>query len=146
MLQENREALGMLILRLGLAWFIFVWAVNKFLAPQQYANIWKHFHGIDIGSLASYGFGTIQIIICLMVFLGWKRLWSYGALALMHGVTIAVIFPRLIDPFEISERGFPVNRNSSIALAVFLAMLALWLLRHRDVWSLDEWLKAKARD
>lgn len=144
MTSQTKEALGVLLLRLGVAWFIFVWAVNKFLAPAQYANIWKNFHGIDIGMAASYGFGTIQIIVCIMVFIGWQRLWSYAALALMHGVTVLVIFPRLIDPFKISERGFPVNRNSSIALGVLLAMVALWLLRHRDHWSLDAWRAQKS--
>jgi UPF0716 family protein affecting phage T7 exclusion len=35
------------------------------------------------------------------------------------------------------------NRNSAIALAIFMAMVALWLLRNRDVWSVDEWLKRR---
>lgn len=34
-----QEALGLLILRLGLAWFLFVWAVNKILAPTQNAKL-----------------------------------------------------------------------------------------------------------
>ena len=46
-----QEALGLLILRLGLAWFLFVWAVNKILAPAQYVKIWGYFHGIEIGAM-----------------------------------------------------------------------------------------------
>jgi hypothetical protein len=47
-----QEALGLLLLRLGLAWFLFVWAVNKMLAPVQYAKLWGFFHGIEIGATA----------------------------------------------------------------------------------------------
>ena len=49
-----QESLGLLILRLGLAWFLFVWAVNKILAPDQYVRIWGYFHGIEIGASAPY--------------------------------------------------------------------------------------------
>jgi len=53
--------------------------------------------------------------------------------------------PQYLDPFEINDNGFPVNRNVTIALCAFLAMVALWLLRHRDHWSLDELLTANNR-
>ncbi|VAW01965.1 hypothetical protein MNBD_ALPHA08-951 [hydrothermal vent metagenome] len=140
-----QEALGMVILRLGLAWFLFVWAVNKILAPEQYQKIWGFFHGIDIGATAPYIMGGLQIVICLAIALGLWRTISYGLGFAMHAVTTAVIFPSLIAPFVI-ENGFPTNRNQAIALTVFAAFAALWLLRKRDFWSLDEWLAKPARD
>ncbi len=140
-----QEALGMVILRLGLAWFLFVWAVNKILAPEQYQKIWGFFHGIYIGSTAPYIMGGLQIVICLAIALGLWRTISYGLGFAMHAVTTAVIFPNLIAPFVI-ENGFPTNRNQAIALTVFAAFAALWLLRKRDFWSLDEWLAKPARD
>lgn len=133
------EPLGMLMLRFGCAWFIFVWAVNKFTAPGQYQNLAKHFDKIDLGMTQVYAIGAVQIAVCLLVFLGLWRGISYLVLALLHFPTLVRIWPKLIDPFAVSERGFPVNRNSAIALAIFLAMTALWLLRKRDVWSLDAW-------
>ena len=137
------ESLALLLLRWGCAWFIFVWAVAKFTAPGQYQFIMKRFDGVEVEMSWVYVIGAAQVLICLAVFLGAFRTISYAALALIHGFTISRIWPRLIDPFALSEKGFPVNRNSSIALAVFLAMLALWLLRHRDQWSLDGWLKRR---
>lgn len=137
------EALGMLLLRVGCAWFILVWAVNKFLAPGQYAFILKKFDGIEAEVLQVYAIGAVQVLIAVAVLIGLWRVASYAALALLHAGTIYRIWPRLIDPFEISEKGFPVNRNSAIALAIFLAMLALWLLRNRDVWSVDAWLQQR---
>ena len=138
-----QEPLGMVFLRLGLAWFLFVWAVNKILLPEQYKKIWGYFHGIDIGSTAPYVMGGAQIVICLAIALGFWRTISYGLGFAMHAVTTAVISSELIAPFVI-KNGFPTNRNQSIALAAFGAFAALWLLRKRDVWSMDVWL-AKRR-
>lgn len=140
------EPLGMLLLRWGCAWFIFVWAVAKFTAPGQYRFIMKRFDGVEVDLTWVYVIGAAQILVCVAVFLGAFRTVSYAALAAMHGFTITRVWERLIDPFAVSEKGFPVNRNSSIALAVFLAMLALWLLRHRDKWSLDGWLRRRHGD
>jgi len=131
-----QEPLGMVLLRLGLAWFLFVWAVNKILAPEQYTKIWGYFHGIDIGATAPYVMGGVQIVICLAIALGFWRTISYGLGFAMHAVTTAVISSELIAPFVI-KNGFPTNRNQAIALTAFAAFAALWLLRKRDVWSLD---------
>lgn len=137
------EPLGMLLLRVGCAWFIFVWAVNKFFAPGQYQFILKRFDKIEADLWAVYAIAAVQTLICVLVFIGLWRGVSYLALALLHAGTIYRIWPKLIDPFEISEKGFPVNRNSAIALGIFLAMVALWLLRDRDKWSVDAWLQRR---
>ena len=132
----------MVVLRLGLSWFLFVWAVNKILAPEQYKKLWGYFHGIDIGSTLPYVMGGAQILICLAIALGLWRTLSYGLGFAMHAVTIAVILPSLIAPFVI-KNGFPSNRNQAIALAALAGFGALWLLRKRDYWSVDEWLKRR---
>ena len=137
-----QESLGMVVLRLGLSWFLFVWAVNKILAPEQYKKLWGYFHGIDIGSTLPYVMGGAQILICLAIALGLWRTLSYGLGFAMHAVTIAVILPSLIAPFVI-KNGFPSNRNQAIALAALAGFGALWLLRKRDYWSVDEWLKRR---
>jgi len=137
------ESLGMVILRLGLAWFLFVWAVNKFLAPGQYQKIWGYFHGIEIGATMPYVMGGAQILICLCMVLGLWRIASYALAFVMHAVTVGVISSSLIAPFVINANGYPVNRNASIAIAALAGFAALWLLRHRDHWSLDQWLKQK---
>jgi len=134
-----REPLALLLLRLGLAWFLFVWAVNKIIEPGQYVRIWGYFHGIDIGASMPYMMGGAQVVICLAAALGLWRTISYGLMFAMHLVTVIVIFPALVAPFVI-ENNYPVNRNHSVALAALGGFAALWLLRHRDSWSLDAWL------
>lgn len=138
-----KDSLGILILRLGCGWFIFVWAVNKILVPQQYQQLARHFDKVDVGLATVYAIASVQIAICLCVFVGWQRLYTYGLLFAMHAYTVYRQFPKYIDPFEINERGFPVNRNVVVSLCALFAMLALWLLHHRDHWSVDDWLKRR---
>ena len=135
-----RDSLALLILRFGCAWFIFVWAVNKIVAPKQYQQLAKYVDKVDVSLTAVYAIAIVQIIICLCVFIGWARIVSYGLLALIHGFSVYRQWPKYLDPFEINERGFPINRNVTVALCALCAMVALWLLRRRDGWSLDVWL------
>jgi len=137
--QKWQESLGLLVLRLGLAWFLFVWAVNKILAPGQYVKLWGYFHGIEIGANAPYIMGGAQLVIILAMTFGLWRTLSYGLGLAMHTVTIVVIFPSLMAPFVINN-GFPSNRNDAVAIAALAGFAALWLLRDRDHWSFDAWL------
>ncbi len=136
---DKRDALALLLLRLGLAWFLFVWAVNKIIEPGQYVLIWGYFHGIDIGGNLPYFMGGAQIVICIAAALELWRTVSYGLLFAMHLMTVFVILPSLAAPFVI-ENNFPVNRNNARALAALGGLAAIWLMRHRDHWSLDAWL------
>lgn len=138
MTARAKEALGLLILRVGLAWFLLVWAINKILAPEQYVRLWSYFHGIKIDAVMPYVMGGAQIVVCVAIMAGAWRVVSYGLGFAMHAVTIVIIFPSLMAPFEIT-RGFPVNRNSAVAIAALAGFAALWLLRHRDHWSWDAW-------
>jgi len=67
------EPLGMLLLRVGCAWFIFVWAVNKFFAPGQYQFILKRFDKIEAELWTVYGIAIAQTVICVLVFIGLWR-------------------------------------------------------------------------
>lgn len=135
---HRREALAVLVLRLGLAWFLLVWAINKFLAPGQYMRLWNYIHDTKIGETAPYYIGAVQVVIIVAIIIGAGRPVSYGLGLAMHMVSTSAVWSRLMDPFVI-EKGFPVNRNLSITLAALGAFVALWLLRHRDHWSFDAW-------
>ncbi|MEO0999031.1 MAG: DoxX family membrane protein [Pseudomonadota bacterium] len=139
--QDRLDAAAVLVLRLGVGWFIFVWAVNKVLAPQQYIDLVRWIDQVDITRTEVFVVAAIQIAICLCVFVGFGRLFSYGALLVIHGFTVYRQLPRYLDPFEINERGFPVNRNMTISLAALGAMIALILLIRRDHFSLGGYIR-----
>ena len=56
------EPLGMLLLRVGCAWFIFVWAIAKFTAPGQYKWLMNHFDGIEVDLTQVQIMGGLQAI------------------------------------------------------------------------------------
>ena len=141
--QNRRDAAALLILRLGLAWFMFLWAAHKVITPKQYQFIAKRFDDIDLSIAQIYLVAGVQIALCLMVALGIFRYASYGTLAIMHFFTITRRWEGFFDPFAVSERGFPVNRNQVIDLAVMAAFIALLLMIARDHWSLGGRLRHK---
>ena len=97
---ENRaqDALALLILRVGCAWFIFVWAVNKFLAPAQYQQLAKHFDQISLDETTVLIIAGVQVAICLCVFVGFARLYTYALLAMIHGYSVYRQWPKYLDP------------------------------------------------
>ena len=137
MKQDWKDGAALLIMRLGLAWFIFLWAAHKIITPKQYRNLARHFDGVDVSFAQIYGMAAIQITVCVLVALGLFRIFSYSALLVMHFFTVTRRWEKFFDPFALSEKGFPINRNAVIDLAVLGAMIALI---RRDHLSIGGWL------
>lgn len=144
MKHDTREGLALLLLRLGLAWFIFLWAAHKIITPGQYAQLARHFDGVDPALWQIYATGGAQIALCVLMALGVLRWVAYPALTLMHFFTVTRRWEGFFDPFAVNDRGFPIHRNQVIDLAVLAAFVALILLMHRDRWSLGARLTAKS--
>jgi len=138
--QDRLDAVALLILRLGLAWFIFLWAAHKLITPGQYRNLAAHFDDVDVSLTQVYVMGGVQIALCLLVALGVLRYLSYGSLLVMHLFTVTRRWEGFLDPFAVNDSGFPVNRNQVIDLAVLAAFIALVLLIRRDHFSIGGWL------
>lgn len=140
MKQDWKDGAALLIMRLGLAWFIFLWAAHKVITPKQYQNLARHFDGVDVSFAQIYGMAAFQIVVCALVALGMFRIFSYSALLIMHFFTVTRRWEKFFDPFALSEKGFPINRNAVIDLAVLGAMIALILLIRRDHLSIGGWI------
>ncbi len=143
MKQDWKDGAALLIMRLGLAWFIFLWAAHKVITPKQYQNLARHFDGVDVSFAQIYGMAAFQIIVCALVALGMFRIFSYSALLIMHFFTVTRRWEKFFDPFALSEKGFPINRNAVIDLAVLGAMIALILLIRRDHLSIGGWIERR---
>ena len=138
--QDRLDGVALLVLRLGLAWFMFLWAVHKVITPKQYQNLARHFDGVDVSLAQVYALGGVQIALCVLVLIGVFRYFSYGSLLMMHFFTVTRRWEGFLDPFVVNDRGFPVNRNQVIDLAVLGAFIALVLLIRRDHFSIGGWL------
>jgi uncharacterized membrane protein YphA (DoxX/SURF4 family) len=138
--QDRLDGVALLVLRLGLAWFMFLWAAHKVITPKQYQNLARHFDGVDVSLAQVYALGGVQIALCVLVVIGVFRYFSYGSLLMMHFFTVTRRWEGFLDPFTLNDRGFPVNRNQVIDLAVLGAFIALVLLIRRDHFSIGGWL------
>lgn len=143
---DRRDALAILILRVGLIWFLFLWAIHKILATGQYQNLARNFDDVDLSATTVQLAGAAQLFVLALALVGIFRPFSYGAMAVMHAYTVSRQWERYIDPFAINERGFPVNRNVSVSAAVMCAFIVLLLLIHRDHYSIGGYLKRKWED
>lgn len=137
---DRLDGAALLILRVGLAWFIFLWAAHKIITPGQYQQLARHFDKVDVSTLQVYAIGGFQILLCLLAVLGVFRFAAYGGLMVMHFFTVTRRWEKFFDPFALSDKGFPVNRNAVIDLAVLAAFVALILLIRRDHFSLGGWI------
>lgn len=138
---DKRDAIAIFILRLGLVWFLFLWAIHKLLATSQYQSLARNFDDVEVSAESVQMIGIAQLVVLALALVGIFRPFSYGAMAAMHAYTISRQWDRYIDPFTISERGFPVNRNVSESVAVMGAFIVLILLIPRDHFSLGGWLR-----
>ncbi len=139
----KRDAIAVLLLRAGLVWFLFLWAIHKLLATSQYQSLARNFDKVEIDATTVQLIGVAQLIVLFLALIGIFRPFTYGAMALMHAFTVSRQWERYIDPFAISERGFPINRNVSVSAAVMCAFIVLILLIHRDRYSIGAWLQQR---
>lgn len=137
---DRLDGLAALILRAGLIWFIFLWAAHKIITPAQYQDLARTIDKVDVSLLQVYWLGAAQLLICALALVGILRYFSYSALLLMHVFTATRRWERFLDPFAVSDGGFPINRNPVIDLAALGAFIALVLLIRRDHFSLGGWL------
>ncbi len=137
--RDRLDGLALLILRLGLAWFMFLWAAHKIITPEQYQSLARYIDGVDVSLGQVYAMGAVQIALCALVAIGALRYFSYGSLLLMHFFTVSRRWEGFFDPFALNDRGFPVNRNQVIDLAVLGAFIALVLLIRHDHFSIGGW-------
>ena len=125
-------AIALAVLRISLGLFLLLWALGKFAVPQGTVGIWKGFYGITIGPSAPYLLGAAETALSLAILLGlWRRI-SYGLGFLLHLVSVVASWRQLLHPW--SGRG---NDLFLAGVPVLGALLALYLLREADVWSVD---------
>jgi putative oxidoreductase len=83
--------------------------------------------------------GALESALALAIVVGlWRRV-TYGLGLLLHAVSVLSSWRQLIDPWGLRSGGSP-NHLFLAGVPVLAGFVALYLLRARDSWSLDEWL------
>lgn len=141
MSDERRIQTALLTMRWAAAAFLLVWAIDKVVSPKHAAAVFAKYYFIgDASPALLLAAGVAQVVVIVAFAAGWLRVWSYGAVLLMHLVSTASTLPHLLMPWA---------QGSQLlfwaAVPVLAAMLALFALRDMDrLWSIDSVLEKRS--
>lgn len=123
--QVRHLPLSLLLLRLGVALVMAVWAIDKIVNPGHAAAVFSSFYGLDaLGPEALLAIGVIQIGIILFFLAGAVKTVSYGAVLAMHAVSTLSSWRQYLDAFD--------NLLFVAAWPMLAACVVLFLLRSHD--------------
>lgn len=128
-MSDVRLARALLVLRAGLALFLFLWALDKIVVPEATVGVFGHFYRLSIGVTAAKAIGGLEALLALAILFGaWKTL-SYGLGLVLHAISTLSTWKQLLSPFG-------DNHLFIAALPVLAAFVTLFMLRDRDtVWT-----------
>lgn len=133
------ERWALAILRVSLGLFLLLWGVEKFVIPDVTVRIWSAFYGVTLGAALVPVVGALEGALALAITVGLWRRASYGLGLLLHAVSVLSSWRQLIDPWGLHSGGSP-NHLFLAGVPVLAGFVALYLMRARDGWTLDEWL------
>ena len=132
-MKPNSTHLALFSLRISIFILMIVWATLKVMAPGAYAGaedspgIFENFYGVGTGPSIVLVLGILQIVLLLAFLAGAFKTITYGAVALMNGVTLLVSIPTILSAF-----GPPPAILFVASVPIFGASLALFLMRKQD--------------
>lgn len=134
------ERWALAVLRVSLGVFLLLWGVEKFVIPDVTVRIWSGFYGVGLAAALVPFVGALESALALAITVGvWRRV-TYGLGLLLHAVSVLSSWRQLIDPWGLRSGGSP-NHLFLAGIPVLAGFVALYLLRDRDAWTLDERLR-----
>ncbi len=128
-LNTRRLEFGLAVIRLTAAAFFLVWSIEKIVAPERAASVFQAFYFIEsLPAMSSLLVGIAQTAIILAFACGLWKIWTYGAVLLMHTVSTLSTIGQLADPYN------DINHLFWAAVPVLGALIALFILRKDDTW------------
>jgi len=122
----NNQDLAGTFLRLGIGVFMLIFGTLKFVSHDiMNGGVYPMFYGELTVSMAVYLLGAIQIIGGGMLIVGYRVKRVILVSLLMHTVSVAVTFDKIIHPFDFPA-GMPPNFLFLAGIPVWTAMVALY--------------------
>ena len=136
---ENRVALGLLFLRIGVFIVMFMWTLDKFINPAHAVKVYEAFYflkGVETGTM--YLIGAVEMLIISGFLAGFQKKWTYGAVLLLHAVSTLSAFKQYLAPFA------PGHLLFFAAWPMLAACFTLFYLRDMDTkWTVEAMKKTK---
>ena len=133
------ERWALVVVRVSLGVFLLLWGLEKFAIPAATVGIWAKFYGVGLAASLVPLVGGLESALALAITVGlWRRV-SYGLGLLAHAVSVLSSWRQLLDPWGLRSGG-PPNHLFLAGVPVLAGFVALYLLRTRDAWTLDEWI------
>ncbi len=132
-MQRNAKLLwALFLLRLGLGLFLLLWGLDKIIAPEIAVMVFSRFYYVDIGISAAMLIGALEIVLSLLMILGFYRTITYGLGLLVHTISTLSTLRELLSPFG-------PNHLFIAGIPILFAFLTLFLLRDFDtLWTLGK--------
>lgn len=119
-MRARAERWALALLRGSLGVFLLAWGIAKLMVPAETAAI---------SPAVASGVAMLEVVLAVFILLGIWRRGSYGAALFVHVGSLLLFWRALGDPWGVALAGLPVCG----------ALVALYMLRDRDTWTLDAW-------
>jgi len=133
---DRQVAAGLLILRFFLGIFLLQWSIEKLILPTATESIARGFYNVTLPAGTPMALGIAELVLSLALLFGGFRTVSYGLSLLVHTVTVAVSWRRLMDPYGLAKIG---NHLWIATWPTWGGFAALFLMRSRDIYTIDGW-------
>ena len=131
-------AIGLLLIRIGVAAVFLMWTIDKFINPEHAAKVFEKFYKIpSLSATLSYVVGGAQLLLVLAFLVGLFRTWSYGLILVMHAISTFSSWQQYLDPWTYPHLLF------FAAIPMLSACVTLWLMRSFDTYTVDACLRTK---
>lgn len=130
------ERWALAALRVSIGVFLLLWGFEKFVLPAATVGIWGRFYGVALAAGVVPVVGALECALGLAITIGFQRRVAYGLGLLVHAVSVLSTWRELWDPWGLRSGG-PPNHLFLAGVPVLAGCLALYLLRERDVWTVD---------
>ena len=127
MTKDRTLEASLLLMRVAIAAFLIVWAIDKVIDPEHAQAVFAHFYFLDFSTPILQALGFVQMALIVAFAVAFARFWTYGAVLLMHAVSTAATYAQLLRPWA--------NEGQLLfwaAVPVLASMIALFLLRDQD--------------
>ena len=127
---DGKHANSLLILRLALGGFLFLWAIEKFIIPGKAIKLYKKFFLGAVDDITmTYVLGAVLTLMAVAFIIGAYKRWVYLYGFAIHAVTVVFTWYRIVDPYGLMEKGGLFRGKAEhLFLASVPILAAFWLL------------------